>query len=192
MFEKVTIRQFTKAWFFEEYDELSQDDFDVCYSEYIDETGLYVTEEFDVIAGIHYLNNRINTIKTWVSLQKQYVSIFGRPFEDSLVEKYGFHIKWNGNIEDYEKQLDRMTMMDTKFHVELNNKYKKLEEIRSKRDQKEMTKKDSRVQFIRMLNSLGKIGYNLDKDQTTVEELALMLKQQYEELQQFESKYGNK
>ena len=43
-----------------------------------------------------------------------------------------------------------------------------------------------------MINSLGKIGFNIDKNETTVEELALMLKQQFEENEKLEMKYARR
>jgi hypothetical protein len=194
MYEDVTIKDFMSAWFKKDYSKLSKEDFDLCYSEYIDSTGMYVTEEFDVVAGIHYLTNRINTIKTWVSLQKQCLFILGEPFLDELefITKYGHHVVWNNDFEDFNKQLDRIILRDSKFQIELEQKHKKLEELRSKRNIKEVTKKDEREQFLRMLNSLSKIGFKIDKNETTIEELALMLKQQFEENEKLEMKYARR
>ena len=180
------------AWFKEDYSQLSKDDFDTVYSEYIDATGMFASEEFDLVSGIHYINNRINTIKTWVSLQKQCLFLLGEPFLDELdfLSKYGHHVSWNNDIEDFNKQLDRIIIRDSRYQIDLEQKYKKLDELKNKKDIKEPTKKDEREQFIRMINSLGKIGFNIDKNETTVEELALMLKQQFEENDKLEMKYG--
>jgi hypothetical protein len=42
MYEDVTIKDFMSAWFKGDYSKLSKEDFDLCYSEYIDSTGMYV------------------------------------------------------------------------------------------------------------------------------------------------------
>jgi len=39
-----------------------------------------------------------------------------------------------------------------------------------------------------MLNSFNKAGYKIDRDKTTVEELALMIKQVNDEMQEYELK----
>lgn len=194
MYEDVTIKDFSDAWFREKYDKLSKEDFDICYSEYIDAAGMFATEEFDLVSGIHYLTNRINTIKTWVSLQKQSVFLLGEPFLDEIdfLSRYGHHIVWNNDIEDFNKQLDRIILRDSRYQVDLEQKYKKLDELRSKSNHKILDKKQERELFIRMLNSLSKIGFSINKNETTVEELALMLKAQFEENEKLEMKYARR
>jgi hypothetical protein len=191
MYEEVTIDMFMEAWFKEKYDRLSKEDFDICYAEYIDATGLFATEEFDLVAGIHYLTNKVNSIRIWVSLQRQYILIFQEPYLEHLdfLTRYGYNIKWNGDVEDFEKQLNNILLRDSKSKVDLESKQKKLNDLRDKKD-KPLTPKQTREQFIRMMNSLGKIGFTISKKETTVEELALMLTQQFEEQDKLQMKYG--
>ncbi len=193
MYENVTIKKFMKSWFNEDYSELSKEDFDTCYSEYIDAAGLFATEEFDIIANINYLNNRVNTVQMFVSLQKQYLEQFDEPYINALsfLRKFGYKLEWKGNNEEFINKLDKVLLMDSKYQVQLDTKMKQLFEYRKKKQGgEETTIKQTRESFIRMLNGLGKIGYKIDKNETTVEELALMLKQQSEESEALKFKYG--
>lgn len=187
MYEDVTIKDFSDAWFKEKYDKLSKDDFETCYSEYIDAAGLFATEEFDIVANIHYLNNRINSVKLWVDLQKKFINIFAEPYQEAFkfINKFGHKLKWNNDIENFINQLDLILVKESKYQVEFDKKQKQLLDARKKRGNQESNPKQSREQFLMMLNSLGKIGYKIDKNETTVEELALMLKQQEEENQKY-------
>ena len=87
--------------------------------------------------------------------------------------------------------MDKILLKDSKYQAELDKKQKQLFDYRKKKQTgEEISIKQTREQFIRMLNSLGKIGFKIDKNDTTVEELALMLKQQYEESEALKFKYG--
>lgn len=181
-----------KAWFSEDYSELSKEDFETCYTEYIDTAGLFATEEFDIVANIHYLNNRINSIKMWVSLQKQFLIQFKEPYFEAFkfINKFGHRLKWNKDIEDFVKQLDRVITKESKYQVELDKKQKQLLEYRKSKGEETVNVKQNREQFITLLNTLGKLGYKIDKNETTIEELALMLKQQYDEQEKLNFSHG--
>ena len=65
----------------------------------------------------------------------------------------------------------------------LEIEYKGLIDMNLKKVKNEVTTKQSRGSFVRMVNSLGKVGYKIDEDKNTVEDLAYMIKQQSEENQ---------
>lgn len=191
MYESVTVKQFSDAWFFGKYDTLSKEDFDICYSEYIDATGLFSTAEFDLICYVNYLNNKVNVLKLSVSIHKQFVEEFGTPFEEAffVFRKFGYRVTWKNSKDDFFDQLDKILKKHSKFEIELNSKKQQLEKEREKhKDDKEPDKKKSRVEFLKMLNVLAKIGYRIDKNETTVEEMALMVKQQLEEQEEHKLK----
>lgn len=205
-FEKYNIDQFMAAWFDKNYVELSLEDFELVYSEYLDTSGLFMSEYFELQSLIHHLNSRINYINLFVRIQRDFISNFFIPFQrdfDRLKENYGYVVKWNGSVDDFEKQLKKIESRQIKHQSFLEEKIQELVKLRKENsgkkkfngdddketeEDKDIKLKKSRVSFIRMLNSLGKIGYKLDKKLTTVEELALMIKQQIEEVEDYNSR----
>jgi hypothetical protein len=198
MYEKVTISSFMKAWFEKDYSELSHDDFQIVYGEYVDTSGLFLSDDFERQAYIYYLSERLNYVKMFLRLQRDFIVTFGKPFQrdfERFYDQHGYRLKWNDDLEDFEKQLVNVEMGQQKFETILDARIKELNQLRGKdideryKDSPEDELKKSRISFIRMLNSLVKIGYKVDKPVTTVEELALMIKQQLEEVESMKS-YG--
>lgn len=192
MYEKINISDFMEAWFEEKYEKLSKEDFKIVHAEYLDTSGLYMSDDFEKHSLVHHLNSKINYIKMFVRLQREFMDEFDMPFIRDfahLKEEYGYVVKWNGSIEDFENQLVKIEKRQIKHQSFLEEKIKELKELKESRSnnhkkqpiEPESDLKKSRMSFIRMLNSLGKIGYKIDKLTTTVEELALMIKQQMEE-----------
>lgn len=178
MYEDYTIKQFENAWFKNDYSELSKDNFDIVYNEYVDTAGLYEAEEFERVTYIHYLNGRINSIKLSIALQKEFIELFDTPYLDfSVFSKFGHSLKWKDK-KDFISQLDKVELKEKKFISQLEIKKKELLDSRKKKIAKEVTIKQTRESFVRTLISLRKIGYKIDNFKTTVEELALVIKQQ--------------
>lgn len=194
-FENYNINQFMDAWFKKKYDELSKEEFDIVYAEYQDGSGLYMTEDFERITLINHLKARINYIKLFVKLQRDFIIDFGIPFTknfETIKDKYGYILKWNGDLTDFERQLKKIELRQGKHITFFEEKVKEFNESRmNKKDDTEEENEDSlkksRVKFIRMLNSLGKIGYKFDNKETSVEVLSLMIKQQLEESEELNS-----
>lgn len=197
IYENFVIDPFMKAWFNKDYSGMSEDDFDTVYSEYQDTSGLYLTEDFERRSYIHHLNSRINYIKIYIRLQRDFIEEFGKPFIrdfGDLKEKYGYVLTWSEEHphliaverKKFEMQLRRIEMHEKKFDSTLQTKIKELNESREGKikNPEDFDLRKSRVSFIKMLNSLSKIGYSVDRRKTTVEELALMIKQQMEEVEE--------
>ena len=185
-FENYTILQFEKAMFKQDYSEMTKEDFDIVYSEYIDTAGLYESEEFDKMCYINFLHNRNNSLKIGVDLQIKFVNEFGvaySPAFDFFREK-GHILVWR-NKEDFLAQLKRVELKEAKYISKLETSIKELMDAREKRekekDKNQIKKINPRENWIRTINSLGKIGYKIDKRSTTVEDFAYMIKQQSEE-----------
>lgn len=191
-FEDYTIKQFMKAWFKEDYSEISQSEFKLVYDEYIDASGLFVSEDFDKVSYVNFLLNRINSVKIFLELQIKYLEEFEVPNVEkfSFLKKFGYSLKWNNSCKDFRNQIESIKSKEIKYVTKLNSSIKEIEEKKEKdkANKKEPSKKDSRNSFIRMLNSLGKNGFRIDNEKTTVEELALMIKQQIEEIEILKSK----
>lgn len=197
MYEDYVIRDFKNAWFKKDYSKLSEEDFNIVYAEYQDTSGLFLTDDFERQSTIHHLVSRINYVKIFIRLQREFIIDFGSPFIrdfEHFKQEYGYVLRWENDLEDFEDQLKSVERRELKNESYLESKIKELREFREKNQKKERVVEDedslkkSRISFMRMINSLGKIGFNIDEDKTTVESLALMIKQQMEEVEEYNSK----
>ena len=180
--EKVNIEIFMQAWFNHDFTNITKEDFDIVYSEYIDLTGLYNSKEFELFAYINYLKNRIYTAKTLVWAQLIFLEQFKVPYIDGfeVFERIGHKVSWNDDEKKFIAQMNRISSMTRAKELELRRKEFEFMQLRNakKEDKPEI---QSRHDFIRMLNSFNKEGYRIDRKKTTVEELALMIKQVQDE-----------
>jgi hypothetical protein len=182
-FEKYTIRDFINAMFNGERSIMDEDTLQTVYTEYVDVAGLYETADFNLSVYINFLTVRVNMIKKSILAQKQYTEEFGIAYLPGInvFKQYGHKIKWT-NKEDFFKSLDKMETREKVYISQLEAKVKEREELREKNNKGEVvSEKLKRGSFIRTINTLGKIGYKIDNDKTTIEELAYMIKQQIEE-----------
>lgn len=178
------------AWFNQDFSLITKEEFVLIYSEYLDTSGLFLNEDFERQGYIQHLNSRINYVKMFVKLQRDFIEYFDMPFIrdfDFFKDKYGYFLLWKNDKEDFERQLKKVEMRELKNQSQLEIKIKELENFRKSKGKDKIEKpsekslKEGRISFIRTLNSLGKIGYIIDKNSTTVEELSIMIKQQLEE-----------
>ena len=182
-FENYTIKEFIDAMFAGKRDVISEEELGIVYSEYIDVAGLYDLDEFNRVAYIQFLNNRINSIRMAIELQRTFLVEFSLPYKPnfSFFKKYGYTLEWHGHPIDFLMQLKDVEQRERKHIAKLEIKMKELIDERKKKNTKETTTKEKRGNFIRTLNSLGKVGYKIDNFRTTVEELAYMVKEQMEQ-----------
>lgn len=182
MFDKITIRQFEMGYFDSDVSEFTPEQITEAYTEYIDTAGLYETEEFQKVTYIHYLNNRLNSVKLSVKLQTEFIQEFGIPYfpELQFLKKFGHRLNWNNDAKDFIKQLNSCIQRDNKYISILESKLKELKESKEKKQKKQSTENQSRASWMRSVNTLGKI-FTIDKDKTTLEEYSYMIKQQTED-----------
>jgi len=168
--EKVNIEIFMQAWFNHDFTNITKEDFDIVYSEYIDLTGLYNSKEFELFAYINYLKNRIYTAKTLVWAQLIFLEQFKVPYIDGfeVFERIGHKVSWNDDEKKFIAQMNRISSMTRAKELELRRKEFEFMQLRNakKEDKPEI---QSRHDFIRMLNSFNKEGYRIDRKETTVE-----------------------
>jgi len=84
MYEDISIKTFIKAWFNEDRTELTKEQFDEVYNEYINTAKLFESEQFAKVSYLHYVNNRINSISIAIDLQRKFINTFDVPFEENL------------------------------------------------------------------------------------------------------------
>jgi hypothetical protein len=195
-----SLRKFMQAWFEEKYsvliiegeveEEILKTAFEKIHLQYVDLSGLGQTHELQMNISIHYLNTRINAVKTFIFLQREFVKNFDTPFLPGLIDfkKYGHSVYWDNDKEAFLIKLNQIEIKESKFQAQLDAKIKELFDYRKKRDSKQHTPVQSRKEFIQHMNMLNRSGYSIDKDQTTVEEYALMLKDLGEEREQLKVK----
>jgi len=200
-----TVKQFMQCSFDARYRVLlidgdgSEDDlkmaFEYIYAEYVDYSDLYQSQEFEIVAYINSLDTRIQFIHRFVDLQRKFMEQFDIPFLPGLdmIKRYGHHLYWDANYMDRDaffKKLFQIEMKEKKYDTKVDQKVKELVELRKKKVQKEHTILESRKDFVTMLNRLQQARFVIDKDRTTVEELALIIKDQRDQVE--EAKMQNK
>lgn len=168
----------------EEYHALEpklQTAFEFIYAQYVDFSGLYLSQEFELVAYIKSLDTRITTLKWFVDLQNLFMGQFNVPYLPglSVAEKYGYRLYWDPNYPDsFIQKLNSIPAKESKFKIRMAEKTKELVELRKKQIKKEHSVLETRKDFITMMNRLQQRKFVIDKNETTVEELALMIKDQ--------------
>jgi len=190
--EKYTIDQFKDAWFKKDYSSMTKEDFVIVYSEYMDISGLFLSEDFEKQSHIYYLQQRINYVILFINLQRKFISHFGIPFTrdfDNMYDRYGHRLTWNNDIEDFEKQINKIESREDKNKSLLENEMKELDEFRKRNSSKNKDDEDesdeklqeNMFKFLSMIISLKKMNYEIKTSETTVLELALIIKKQLED-----------
>jgi hypothetical protein len=169
--------------------------FEYIYAEYVDFSDLYQSQEFEMVAYINSLDTRIQVVKRFVDLQRKFLAQFGMPYLPGfeMVKRYGHHIYWDAHYPDKDvflKKLSQIELKEKKYETKVSQKVTELLELRKKKVKKEHTILESRKDFVTMLNRLQQARFNIDKDKTSVEELALMIKDQRDQIE--ETKMQNK
>lgn len=155
--------------------------FELIYAQYTDLSGLYQTREFELSAYIDSLDKRVHTVDRFLELQRLFIAEFSSPFVPGfyLVKKYGHAFHWNHEnpqIDLFAKKLAQVEMKEKKYRTILNAKINELIEFRKKHIKKEFTLLESRKEFITGMNRLQQAKFVINKNETTVEELALMIR----------------
>jgi hypothetical protein len=146
------------------------------YMDYIDISGLAETEEYSLLMTIHNLNARLVSVPQYVAVQQETIQIFNKyhPIATKNLARFGY--KMPRDLNQALKFLQGVKSKEKRFRYDLQAAEDKLSKLK-KPEVKDLKK--SRRAFIRMLNNLGKT-YKLDRDKTTVEELALMVRESIE------------
>lgn len=153
-----------------------KDELDVIHTEYVDLSGIGETREYELMISIHNTEERLTFITTQLEIQQRFFKNFDIPFVNAFDDfrKYGHRLTWDdNNPEAFLKQLDMIEIREKKFVAEYDKHVKELKTLKS-----DGVKIDGngRRDFIRQMNNLRRFGYQVDKDKTDIEELALMIR----------------
>jgi len=143
--------------------------------QYMDASGLFLTREYELQISIQSMRNKINCVMLGVNLQREFIKEFGLPYLPALSEfnKYGYRLTWDSDLKDFETQLQRIEANIQSYITLANRKEKDLKTTIENAEIIDI--KQSRAQFNKMLISLQKMNYHIDKSKTTMEDLATMI-----------------
>ena len=177
----ITVNTFMRCLFKKDY--TGVDDWEELYTSYIDMSGLGDTMQYSLMVTIHNLQVRLSAINAFLDLQEKFFIAFDFPFEPAFkdVERFGHRITWDPAYpQQFLDQLQRMENKEKRNVVELDEQMLELKELKETSIYKQ--KANNRADFIKMLNTLGKEGYRIDREKTDMETLALMIKQHSEDI----------
>lgn len=162
--------------------------FEAIHEEYISLAGVQQSGDYILIKQIKYLRTRLESIGNFIKIHRICLAQTGEPFHPAIkdLKKLGHKLSWdpkNPDILKFLKALEAIQRKERRTEAELLNKYRALEVMRQKEKAQEVTDKQSRTSFISLLNNLGKSGYQIDRDKTTMEDLAIMVKDYMTELE---------
>lgn len=163
--------------------------FEYIYAEYADYSGLFQSQEFDIVSYINSLDTRIQFMKRFIELQRKFLVNFDVPYMPGLpmVKKYGHNLYWDFNRPDREAFLQLLVKIEgreSKYQAMVDKKVSELIALRKKKQTREHSILESRKDFVTTLNRLGQAGFQIDKDRSNMEEVALMIKDRREEIEE--------
>jgi len=150
------------------------------YTEYVDLSGIIQTQEFELMKSIFYLDCRVKKIQLLVHIQNESIEKIGVPCVAAFdrIKLYGHRLIWDPEHPDlkaFKTRLLNIQSLEKRYAIELDCKIRELMTLKKKQVDMEEPGIQKRKEFIRALNNLEKSGYRIDRDKTTVEDLALMI-----------------
>jgi hypothetical protein len=156
-------------------------------AEFVDLSGIDIPE-LDLMRTIHELKCRVEASKCFFQLQHIWLLHFNEPPQPAItamdeLKKYGYRLEWTGDKKVFKRQLAKYELKEKKNEVKLIEKEKELDNFHAAEEQAETnpavkkTIRNSRTEFIKLLTELQKFGYPINREVTTVEELAIMYKE---------------
>lgn len=154
-----------------------EDAWDNLYTEYLDAAGIKINELI-LLRQIKSLECRNQAVSAYLFTNETTIELLKEPFMDAWphLARNGHKFTWNNDVEDFKLQLKKARTKEKRYEVELNMRKKELNDY-LKAQEKTPSIDNSRTAFLRLIQNLSKYaGYPINKDLTTVEELAIMIK----------------
>lgn len=149
------------------------------YIDYIDLSGLAATDEYDLLVAINNITVRIETVPTYIEVQKQCIVHFGKyhPIATEKLAKFGYPMP--NDVSKAQAFLTSVLSKEKRYRQDLRQANDKLEKL--KRPEGNDAKKASRS-WGKAVNEMSKRqGYRIDRNVVTVYEYALMIASAREE-----------
>lgn len=163
-------------------DEELKEALEIIYAEYVDISMMYQTREFEMNAYIHWVGMRIMTMKNFFELTRAFIREFNLPYLPGfeMIKQYGHRLYFNPeypDIEGFVNKLDSMEQKEKKWDVIIDVKVKELIAFKKKQINKELDPLQSRKQFLQTIIRLQQKDFVITKTETTMEDLAIMIKE---------------
>jgi len=160
--------------------------FEIIYAQYIDDSGLYQSAEFEKYGYIDSLEKRITTVDRFIYLQTEFIKQFQVPFIPGfeMIAKFGHKLFYNVDSPDIElflSKLETIRLKEQKYKIELKKRVDELMKMREKKVKNELNLLQSRKQFISMITRLRQQHHVIEYKTTMVEELSIMVRDAMEE-----------
>lgn len=177
-----SIKIFMECLFHGRRELLNGGNFEEIFTEYVDLSGIGETQEYNLMNGIHNIQTRMVFIESMIEFHKRFLKEFNMPYVDGFkdLRKYGHRLTWDPeHPQIFVQQLQMMEIKEKKNQAELDKMIKELNALKKDGVKPD---KNGRVNFVRQLNNLGKAGYDINRETTDMEALALMIKDHGEEV----------
>jgi hypothetical protein len=182
-----TINQYLSCMFDAEYSVLGEgadaDTWNSIYLDFIDMSGMAATEEYSLIVTIHNLENRETMLRQLVAITAEAIGITGQvpPNPAARLAHYGHRLPSDPQVALHT--LSGIERKERRYAHDLRAARRRLDALRGTQSTDNADTKGARRREIQRINALGTI-YRIDRDKTTLEEYALMIREQEEIRQQ--------
>lgn len=146
---------------------------EIVYIEFIDLSGLAATDEYDLLVAINNIIIRIETVPTYIEVQRQCIKHFNlyHPVATEKLKKFGYPMP--NEVSKAEAFLSSVLSKEKRWRQDLRQANAKLEKL--KHPEGNDAKKASRS-WGKTKNEMSKRqGYRIDSKLTLVKEYALMI-----------------
>jgi hypothetical protein len=161
-----------------------QEAFQKIQVEYIDAAGIDLPE-VKLMARVKEMECRNIAVEMLLGIQEQILPLINEPHQEAIKElkKHGVTLKWNGNVDDFKKQLQRAHLNEVQQKSKLDIRKKELSDYQKTKGT-DVVVSDGFETFELMLINLATFGYRIDEETTSIYKLGLMYKQYAQTMQQ--------
>jgi len=181
-YENYTVKQYMDAQYKQDYSIISFEELKIVNIEYIDTAELYEKDDFERQTKIEFYSHRVNNITIHIRLQREFLNEFGICYLPTLekFKEFGHSVSWKDK-DNFLKMMRKIELSEKVYISKMEEEIKLLQDLRSKKKKgQEVPLKQSRGNFIKNIAILNKEGYKIVYTETTMEDLAYIIKLQFE------------
>lgn len=177
---EISIRQFMQCMHEGKFDVVGgYDNWDQLYTKYVDASGAADTKECLLMRNINNVHAKIVFVQEIIGINHKFLDIFSIPFLPSLLDlkKTGHRLKWNNDVDDFKKQLNRVEVEERSNVAEMDLLVSDLEKLKKEGLKASKIEKNDRKDFVRQITIIAKHNNRaIDRDKIDMEEYCIMIK----------------